>query len=152
MSRCSHERKHATREKLIALAAKSLWERGQLLSMDSFMASAGLTRGGFYRHFSSMEELSGYGIRYALSNHARSLAAICDLRPSLDTLRFAEGTLIDHMVSVPLLGHSPIASDPDSADPVIEEHLLAGLEQAFEVLIRLYNLQDEACSSARSRR
>ncbi|MDJ0761233.1 MAG: TetR/AcrR family transcriptional regulator [Woeseiaceae bacterium] len=52
------EHKQRTREKIVAAARLLFNERGFVdVSIDDVMAEAGLTRGGFYNHFSNKEDL-----------------------------------------------------------------------------------------------
>jgi len=54
----SLEHKHRTKEKILAAAGKMFKSKGyEGVGIDAIMAEAGLTRGGFYAHFSNKEEL-----------------------------------------------------------------------------------------------
>jgi TetR/AcrR family transcriptional regulator, transcriptional repressor for nem operon len=58
MARYPPEHKAQTRERLLEAARTLFREQGfESASIDTVMAAAGLTRGGFYAHFASKEEL-----------------------------------------------------------------------------------------------
>lgn len=59
MPRVSKEAKAASHEKIVEVASKKFRERGiEAMCVADVMKAAGLTHGGFYRHFSSKEELA----------------------------------------------------------------------------------------------
>jgi AcrR family transcriptional regulator len=61
------EHKQQTREKIVAAAARLFNRRGfSEVSIGEIMAAAGLTHGGFYRHFGSKEELYAETVRHFL--------------------------------------------------------------------------------------
>jgi TetR/AcrR family transcriptional regulator, transcriptional repressor for nem operon len=64
----SKEHKAETRTRIVA-SARSLFNRRGFaeVSIDEIMANAGLTRGGFYNHFATKEELYAEVVRYALT-------------------------------------------------------------------------------------
>jgi len=59
--------KQQTRERIIGAAARLFNRRGFAeVAIGEIMSAAGLTHGGFYRHFSSKEELYAEAVRYFL--------------------------------------------------------------------------------------
>jgi len=51
-----------TRERIVKMAAREFNESGiQATGLAEIMAAAGLTHGGFYKHFSSKDQLVGEG-------------------------------------------------------------------------------------------
>ena len=78
MVRMSKEAKAVSNEKIIGEAARLFRERGlENTGVAQVMQAAGLTHGGFYRHFSSKEELAQIAIKRAFE------PAICGLRDSI---------------------------------------------------------------------
>lgn len=65
------EHKHETRQKILESARRLFNRRGfSEVSIDEIMANAGLTRGGFYRHFRDKEELYAEAVRRFLCRDA----------------------------------------------------------------------------------
>lgn len=70
MPYASHH-KHETRQKILESARRLFNQRGfSEVSLDAVMADAGLTRGGFYRHFSDKDELYAEAVRRFLCPEA----------------------------------------------------------------------------------
>jgi TetR/AcrR family transcriptional repressor of nem operon len=69
----SREHKERTRERIVEAARKLFNRHGfEQVSIDQIMAGAGLTRGGFYYHFSSKDELYAEAVTsFATSNPFR---------------------------------------------------------------------------------
>jgi AcrR family transcriptional regulator len=64
------EHKQETRERIVKSARRLFNRKGfAQATIDEIMADAGLTRGGFYRHFSTKEELCADAIRQFLCLH-----------------------------------------------------------------------------------
>jgi TetR/AcrR family transcriptional repressor of nem operon len=68
-----------SRRNIVETAAKLLRERGLGVGLADIMAAAGLTHGGFYRHFASKEALVAEVLQMALDERAESLVARDDL-------------------------------------------------------------------------
>jgi TetR/AcrR family transcriptional repressor of nem operon len=68
-----------SRRNIVQTAAKLLRERGLGVGLADIMAAAGLTHGGFYRHFASKEALVAEVLQLALDEKAESLVARDDL-------------------------------------------------------------------------
>jgi TetR/AcrR family transcriptional repressor of nem operon len=67
----SLERKRDTREKILESARRLFNSKGYSeVSIEEIMRDAGLTHGGFYRHFSSKEELYAAAVRQFLCTKA----------------------------------------------------------------------------------
>lgn len=63
------EHKNATRERILLSARKLFNRRGFAdVSIDEIMSEAGLTRGGFYNHFATKEELYSEAITQFIRN------------------------------------------------------------------------------------
>src|SRR5215471_4276612 len=65
------DHKQQTRNKIVRSAAHLFNRRGFTeVTVGEIMAAAGLTHGGFYRHFNSKEELYGEAVRHFLRKEA----------------------------------------------------------------------------------
>lgn len=73
--RKSREAAAESRRNIVETAAKLLRERGLGVGLADIMAAAGLTHGGFYRHFASKEALVAEVLQQALDEKAVSLVA-----------------------------------------------------------------------------
>jgi TetR/AcrR family transcriptional repressor of nem operon len=59
MPRVSRQQKERNRERIVAAASEGFKARGiDAVGIDELMNAAGMTRGGFYNHFSSKEDLA----------------------------------------------------------------------------------------------
>jgi TetR/AcrR family transcriptional repressor of nem operon len=66
--RASREKFAESRERILAMAAKLFRERGfDGIGLADIMKAAGLTHGGFYRHFASKDDLEAQAIDVALA-------------------------------------------------------------------------------------
>jgi TetR/AcrR family transcriptional regulator, transcriptional repressor for nem operon len=78
--------KATTRKRNIEVAAKCFLKEGiDSVGIDSLMAEAGLTHGGFYAHFKSKEELVHEALAYAIAQ-MRTRLAIADESGGLESL------------------------------------------------------------------
>lgn len=90
----SPEHKKQTRDKILTSASRLFTHQGfDKVSIDQVMQQAGMTRGAFYKHFSSKSELYSEAIIYASTcragrqlTEAASLQEIIDLYLSRDHL------------------------------------------------------------------
>src|SRR5690242_21888629 len=74
--RYSREHKLETHARIVKRASVRLREKGAHgIGVADLMKDAGLTHGGFYRHFASRDELVAEAIERALSEGARAVAA-----------------------------------------------------------------------------
>jgi TetR/AcrR family transcriptional regulator, transcriptional repressor for nem operon len=81
--RVSREKAAENRERIVAVAARLFRENGfDGVGIDAIMEAAGLTHGGFYRHFRSKKDLAGEAVAYGLTTSAKRRAVV----PSLKTL------------------------------------------------------------------
>jgi TetR/AcrR family transcriptional regulator, transcriptional repressor for nem operon len=81
--RVTREKAAENREKIVATAARLFRENGfDGVGLDAIMESAGLTHGGFYRHFRSKDDLAAEAVAHGLATSARRQAAL----PSLEAL------------------------------------------------------------------
>src|SRR5688572_15119753 len=75
MARRTREETAATKEQILDAASHLVRERGMDgVSVAEIMAAAGLTHGGFYKHFASKEELCAAAIARASTRSTGELA------------------------------------------------------------------------------
>lgn len=94
----SREHKAETRQKIVVAARQLFNRRGFVeVSIDQIMARAGLTRGGFYNHFSNKEELYAEAIVEMVDNPQAKAFEACtvdfNLPPDVLAQRIIEGYL-----------------------------------------------------------
>jgi len=86
--RYSPEHKAENREKILSMAARSFRERGGDSSgIGTVMKKAGLTKGGFYRHFRSKDDLFVEAVARALDDMARGMLEVAQSAPEGQALR-----------------------------------------------------------------
>ncbi|KFE63177.1 TetR/AcrR family transcriptional regulator [Hyalangium minutum] len=79
----SKAEKDETHERIVRVAAARFREEGvDGLGVSDLMKEAGLTHGGFYRHFDSREELVAEAIERALQDGGRAVTAVENLKHS----------------------------------------------------------------------
>lgn len=77
------EHKQATRRKIVDSARRLFNQRGfSEVSIDEIMAGAGLTRGGFYNHFSNKEDLYAEAITFFIQDQAPEKTSGCSAQSS----------------------------------------------------------------------
>lgn len=80
--RRSAEEKAETRRQIVRTAGRMIRGRGLAhTGVAEVMAEAGLTHGGFYRHFESKEDLAGAAVESALAAMRARLLAIAEKAP-----------------------------------------------------------------------
>jgi TetR/AcrR family transcriptional regulator, transcriptional repressor for nem operon len=81
--RVTREKAAENRKKIVATAARLFREKGfDGVGLDAIMESAGLTHGGFYRHFRSKGDLAAEAVAHGLATGADRQAVL----PSLEAL------------------------------------------------------------------
>jgi TetR/AcrR family transcriptional repressor of nem operon len=94
--RYSPDHKAENHEKILSLASRSFREHGGDSSgIGKVMKNAGLTKGGFYRHFESKDDLFVQGVARAFEEMGTSMAAIARAAPEGQELR----AVIEHYLS-----------------------------------------------------
>src|SRR5262249_19540863 len=94
--RYSPEHKAENREKILSMAARSFRERGGDSSgIGTVMKKAGLTKGGFYRHFASKDDLFVEAVARAFEEMGRDMLEVAKSAPEGQALR----AIIEHYLS-----------------------------------------------------
>jgi TetR/AcrR family transcriptional repressor of nem operon len=97
--RYSAEHKARSHEKILSMAARSFRERGGDSSgIGTVMKKVGLKKGGFYRHFSSKDDLFVEAVARALDETGRGMELVAKSAPEGQALR----AIIERYLS---LGH-----------------------------------------------
>ena len=105
------EQKAETREKILSTAARSFREHGsEINGIGQVMKEVGLTKGGFYRHFESKDDLYAAAVARAFEEQSSRMAAIAEAAPKGAGLR----AVIEHYLSPKHLS-SPGAGCPLAA-------------------------------------
>jgi TetR/AcrR family transcriptional repressor of nem operon len=86
--RYSAEHKAANREKILSMAARAFREHGGDSSgIGTVMKKAGLTKGGFYRHFQSKDDLFVEAVARAFDEMAIGMLEVAESAPEGQALR-----------------------------------------------------------------
>jgi len=79
--RVTREKAAENRERIVAAAARLFREKGfDGVGVDAIMAAAGLTHGGFYRHFGSKDDLAAEAVARGFAASAERQAALGSLQ------------------------------------------------------------------------
>jgi TetR/AcrR family transcriptional repressor of nem operon len=120
--RMSREATAQSRERILSAASKMVRERGfDATSIADVMAAAGMTNGGFYRHFRSKDEMIAAAIRAAFDD----IADRFDRRLRQHGAAAAIEAYVDEYLSAPHLEH------PGRGCPVAALGADAGRHGAF---------------------
>ena len=136
----SPKHKRDTREKILE-SARRLFNRDGYsgVSIDEIMIDAGLTHGGFYRHFSGKDELYAAAVRQFLCKKAPApwqkqreptRVAKSDARRVVDAY-FSRQHFDDHEGCCPLLG---TASDVERRGEIVK----AAYQEVVEQLVKVF--------------
>src|SRR5919204_3513443 len=86
--RYSAEHKAQSHEKILSMAARSFRERGGDSSgIGTVMKKVGLTKGGFYRHFKSKDDLFVEAVARALDEMGKGMVELARSAPEGQALR-----------------------------------------------------------------
>src|SRR5215813_1069136 len=86
--RYSLEHKARNHEKILSMAARSIREHGGDTSgIGTVMKKAGLTKGGFYRHFKSKDDLLVEAVARAFDEMGRGMVEVASSAPEGQALR-----------------------------------------------------------------
>lgn len=158
MSRASQADAAKHREEVVTATSRLLRERGAAgMSVQEVMSSAGLTHGGFYKHFGSKDDLVGIAAEAAFGEVLHVISRIqTDFPASAD----AGPKLLDEYLSA---GHrddpgagcanTGLASDSAraNADSTLRESYVAGVRATVEGLGGLLQKEDDDADAVRRR-
>jgi TetR/AcrR family transcriptional repressor of nem operon len=85
--RYSPQHKAQNHENILSVAACSFRERGGSSGIGTVMKKVGLTKGGFYRHFGSKDDLFVEAVARALDETARGIVEVAKSAPEGQALR-----------------------------------------------------------------
>jgi AcrR family transcriptional regulator len=136
----SPKHKHDTRERILESARRLFNRKGYSgVSIEEIMSDAGLTHGGFYRHFTGKDELYAAAVRQFMCT--KTPAAWRKRRePSADTkpraqrivdAYFSRAHFDDHEGCCPLLG---AASDVERAGKAVK----AAYQEVVEQMVKVF--------------
>jgi TetR/AcrR family transcriptional repressor of nem operon len=136
--RKSREEKARSREEILSAAARLFRERGiATTSVSDVMTAAGLTHGGFYRHFDSKEALVASAIEKAFGAGLRVFTEHPP-NPSDETRAYVDQYLSDAHLADPGDGCPILHLGPEAArGPLVwREALDEGADRAIAMLAR----------------
>src|SRR5215468_5937876 len=132
--RYSLEHKAENHEKILSVAARSFREQGGDSSgIGSVMKKVGLTKGGFYRHFESKDDLFVEAVARAFDEMGRSMVEVAKSAPEGQALR----AIIEHYLSTrhansPGMGCVLAALGPELArKPLSVRKRIEALQEAY---------------------
>ncbi len=93
--RKSREEAAKTRQRIVAAAASEFRRNGIVATgLSDLMAAAGLTHGGFYKHFESKDEIVAEACAEAVGSMTEMLTAVASEEPSKGGLEAVVGTYL----------------------------------------------------------
>jgi TetR/AcrR family transcriptional regulator, transcriptional repressor for nem operon len=147
--RVSREVAEQSRADIIRAAARLFRERGlQNVSIDDLMGEAGLTRGGFYGHFQSKDELAAVACTSSFDDAnlkwcARAVAADPDARTALVEGYLSTQGRTGRKAGCPIATLvNDVAREP--GDAPVREAYVAGLEGLLAILVDAQATGDRA--------
>jgi TetR/AcrR family transcriptional repressor of nem operon len=93
--RYSREHKARNHENILSVAARSFREQGGDSGIGTVMKKVGLTKGGFYRHFESKDDLFVEAVARAVDEMGRGMLELARSAPEGQALR----VMIEHYLS-----------------------------------------------------
>jgi TetR/AcrR family transcriptional repressor of nem operon len=94
--RYSHEHKERNHQNILSMAARSFRQHGGDTSgIGTVMKKAGLTKGGFYRHFESKDDLFVEAVARAFEEMGNGMLEVAKAAPEGEALR----AMIEHYLS-----------------------------------------------------
>jgi AcrR family transcriptional regulator len=133
------EHKDETRQRILKSAARLFNRRGFVdVTIDEIMTEAGLTHGGFYRHFGSKDELYADAVRQFLHQGLAEPWQLKHARPCESGPAFAKFVLDaylsrDHLQDVdgscPLIG---LSSDVARSGPIVKAAYRESMINVFQ--------------------
>ena len=132
--RYSPEHKAKNHENIVAVAARSFRERGGDSSgIGTVMKKVGLTKGGFYRHFQSKDDLFVEAVARALEQTGRDMVKVAEAAPKGQALR----AVIERYLSVGHANSPGIGCVRATLGPELARKPIA-VRRRIEVLLEAY--------------
>lgn len=132
--RKTNEEAARTREKIVAVAADELRRSGIAeTSVADMMAAAGLTPGGFYRHFESKEHLVAEALGKAGSEVAESLRRISTGSTSDDVVDAYINATRRTKGRTPSCPFATLGSEIARSQPETREAVTEAMEELFAI-------------------
>lgn len=158
MSRASQADAARHREEVVTATSRLLRERGAAgVSVQEVMSAAGLTHGGFYKHFGSKDELVGIAAEAAFGE---VLDVISRIRTDYPTSADAGPMLLDEYLSADHrdgagagCANTGLASDSAraSAESTLRQSYITGVQATIEGLGGLLKSEDDDAGAVRRR-
>ncbi len=137
--RVSREQAELNRQKVIESASKLFRERGiDGIGVSDLMKDVGLTHGGFYRQFTSKNDLVIEAARHAMAENAKNRDSLFAAAPNAWEA-FVENYLSRTHCDHPSLGcvFSALSVDASRRDEPLKNEFTKGLEAYIEQLVPL---------------
>ena len=138
--RVSQQEKEKTHQRIVESAARLLRERGlENTGVDDVMRDAGLTHGGFYRHFETKDAMVGAALDSAFAQILAALdASYAGATPHQALSDFAAHYLSDGHVTHPGIGCPvpALSSEIGRAPASVRERFSAGVRRLGDSLGR----------------
>jgi len=136
--RVSREAAQASKARITAEAARLMRENGVVgTSVADVMTAAGMTTGGFYKHFESKDDLTAAAVREAFGGILTGLAQSAEAQGAEAARKaYFEAYLSEAHVENPGRGCPAAAMGPDAAraGTVIEAAFQSGIEGSIALL------------------
>ncbi len=153
--RVTQQEMDVSHERIVQGAARLFRERGvRTTSVADAMNAAGLTHGGFYRHFKTKDDLVVESLRLAFDSFSAPLESRQDFEsPARVAADFKALYLSDDHVANPGLGcpMPAIGGDVARESAPIKAEFSAGLQRVLEALAKAYEGSDSERQAAAAR-
>lgn len=127
----------ANRERIVDVAGELFREKGfDGIGLNELMQAAGLTRGGFYGHFESKDELASLACKHALAANNHYWEELSD-KPPAEALRALVGFYLSDLHcqnTAHGCAMAALAGDVARAGPSLQGPFEAGVENFLRVL------------------
>ncbi|KAB1071720.1 TetR/AcrR family transcriptional regulator [Methylobacterium planeticum] len=152
--RMSKEAAAASKVRIIEVASRLLRERGiEATSIADVMAAAGMTHGGFYKHFQSKDELVTAALDAAFASHVERF----DRRREENGTQAALDAYVDEYLSPEHVTHAgfgcPVAAlgaDAGRSSAVVSSAFSRGTEDIIERYVRSAPAGSDVTTSRRA--
>jgi TetR/AcrR family transcriptional repressor of nem operon len=147
----SQNDKHRSHERIVEIAARRIREHGtEAPGVAEIMREAGLTHGGFYKHFASREQLIAEAAAHALAEGDAFVARATDAAED-PFAAYIEAYLSDAHRDDPGTGCAVTALGADAAHGGSDELRAAYAAQVRELIALLARLADDESDAGRRR-